>query len=244
MGEPASGFAERSEAAWRFGPLVEATFVRRYHRFLADALLADGRQVTAWCANPGRMSTCVEEGGRILLSHHPDAARKLPYTWEMSRIGDLWVLANATLANRVLAGALAAGGVPELGGYERVQPEIRVAHGRLDFLLSRGDERCYVEVKNATLVRDRVASFPDAVSLRAARHMQAMARLRRAGHRAVVLFVVSRGDADVFRPAADVDPEFARALKRAVRAGVEPVAYRARVTPELYALDCALPVEL
>lgn len=229
---------------WRFGPLIEGTFVRRYQRFLADVLLGDGRLVTAWCANPGRMSTCVEEGGKVLLSHHPQSRRKLAYTWELSRVGEIWVLANATLANRVLARALAAGRVTELSGYETVQPEVRLPHGRLDFLLTRGEERCYLEVKNATLVRERVASFPDAVSQRACRHLEALVRLRRAGHRCVVLFLVSRGDADSFRPAADIDPDFARALKKAVRAGVEALAYRAHVTPEVYALDRPLPVDL
>ena len=35
-------------------PLIPATLVKRYKRFLADVVLPSGEQITAHVANPGR----------------------------------------------------------------------------------------------------------------------------------------------------------------------------------------------
>ena len=91
---------------------------------------------------------------------------------------------------------------------------------------------CYVEVKNVTVSFDGAAAFPDAVSERATKHLKELIRLKRQGHRAVVFFVVQRGDCNYFRPADEVDPEYGRWLRRAVKAGVEALPYVAQVTPK------------
>ena len=55
-------------------------------------------------------------------------------------------------------------------------------------------------------------------------------RLKRQGHRAAIVFVIQRSDCDNFRPADEIDSEYGRWLRRAVKAGVEALPYRAKVT--------------
>ena len=95
-----------------------------------------------------------------------------------------------------------------------------------------------------TLVVDRVAAFPDAVSERGTKHLKELIRLRRRGNRAVLLFVIQRGPCPSFRPADEIDPEYGRWLRRAVKAGVEVYPYGARVTTRAISLKEAVPLHL
>ena len=74
------------------------------------------------------------------------------------------------------------------------------------------------------------AAFPDAVSERGTKHLKELMRLKRQGHRAAIVFVIQRGDCSTFRPADEIDSEYGRWLRKAVKAGVEALPYRAKVT--------------
>ena len=213
--------------------LVRGTLVQRYKRFLADVRLANGEIVTAHCTNTGSMLGCKEPGSMVYLSLSPNKGRKLAYTWEMIQIKRAWVGINTLQPNRLVAEAIAAGALRELGGYEVIRREVKVsAHSRLDLCLEGNNRCCYVEVKNVTLLFDGAAAFPDAVSERATKHLKELIRLKRKGHRAAIVFVIQRGDCGYFRPADEIDPEYGRWLRRAVKAGVEALPYVARVTPK------------
>jgi sugar fermentation stimulation protein A len=225
--------------------LIQGTLVQRYKRFLADVRLADDRIVTAHCTNTGSMLGCKEPGSAVYLSLSNNPNRKLAHTWEMIRINRAWVGINTMHPNRLVAEAVEAGVIPELRGYSTVRREVKVsAHSRLDLCLERDQERCFVEVKNVTLAIERAAAFPDAISERATKHLKELMRLKRRGHRAALVFVVQRGDCDYFRPADEIDPEYGRWLRRAVKAGVEALPYQARVTPRNIVLTRRLPIRL
>ena len=226
-------------------PLIPGTLIQRYKRFLADVRLDDGTLVTAHCTNTGSMLGCNEPGSRVYLSDQSGRGRKLDYTWELIRVGRTLVGINTLAANRLAREGIETGVVTELQGYERLRAEVPTRPGsRLDFLLEGADGQCYVEVKNVTLVVDRVAAFPDAVSQRGAKHLRELMSLRRKGHRAVLLFIIQRGPCPAIRPADEIDPEYGRWLRRAVKAGVEVVAYRARVTTQAISLNEAVPLRL
>lgn len=65
------------------GPLIEGILVRRYQRFLADIVLADGRTVTAHTPNTGSMKGCSAPGLRVWLRDTGNPLRKYPLTWEL-----------------------------------------------------------------------------------------------------------------------------------------------------------------
>jgi sugar fermentation stimulation protein A len=227
-------------------PPLRARLVRRYKRFLADVELEDGTLLTAHCPNTGSLLGCLEPGSPVWLRDSGNPERKLRHTWQAVRIGRTWVNVDTALPNRVVAEAIASGALPELDGYGSLRRE--VAYGRrsrIDLLLEdavRGT--CHVEVKSTTLARGEVALFPDAVTERGRKHLGELARLARRGRRAVQFFFVSRGDVRVFRPAEDIDPDYASALRRAVRAGVEVVARRTSVRARSLELGERLDVEI
>ncbi len=223
-------------------PVVFGTLIKRYKRFLADVELDDGTIITAHCPNTGRMTTCAEPGWRVALSDSQNPKRKYRYTWELAHNGDCWICVNTGRANQIAFEAVSENVIPELAGYTEVLREQKFGNSRFDLLLRRGDERCYVEVKNVTLLApDGCYAFPDAVTERGRKHLNELIEVVKAGHRAAMLYVIPRSDGTRFRAAHEIDPQYAEALEAAKAAGVEIFAWRAAVSPEEIRLSSAVP---
>ncbi len=225
--------------------LLRGKLIRRYKRFLADIRLLNGRVVTAHCANTGSMTGCQEPGSTVYVSQAQNPARRLSYTWELVRVHRTWVGINTFYPNRLVVEAIESGVLTELQGYQQIRREVQVGPGtRLDLCLEQTRRRCYVEVKNVTLALHGIAAFPDAVTERGTKHLKELIRLRRKGERAALVFVVQREDCAAFRPADEIDMEYGNWLRKAVKAGVEVLPYRARVNPKEIALTERLPFRI
>ena len=230
-------------------PLIPATLVRRYKRFLADVILEAGDEVTVHTPNTGAMLGCAEPGSRVWLQDSGNPVRKYPLGWELStsETGTL-IGVNTHLANQLVQEGIETGAIEELQGYESLRREVGYGDegSRIDLLLQHpARPACYIEVKNVTLLQAAgVAAFPDAVSQRGSKHLRELTRLVAQGYRAVLLFCVQRADAEVVEPARDIDPVYADTLATAVEQGVEVLAYRARVSPTEITLQTRLPFRL
>lgn len=225
-------------------PLVRGTLVSRYKRFFADVVLDDGTPVTAHCPNPGAMLGLNTPGLPAWLSRSEDPKRKLAHTLELVEADGGLVGINTLHPNRIVAEALAQGAIPEVAGYASVRREVRYGqNSRIDFLLEHPDRPpCWLEVKNVHLMRTPgLAEFPDCVAARSLKHLRELEAMAAAGHRAVMLFVIQRGDCDVFAACAELDPAYARGLDHAAANGVEVLAYRCALTPGAVTLADPIP---
>ena len=225
--------------------LLEGRLIRRYKRFLADVQLPDG-VITAACPNTGSLMGCCDAGNRVWLSQSDSPTRKYRHTWELVEVGKVMVGINTGLPNALVAEAIGNGTIAELSGYEAMRREVAFGEerSRVDLVLeSASREPCYVEVKNVTAAASRgVALFPDCVSGRGSRHLRELVRLKARGLRPVQLYSVQRGDVREVRPADGIDHEYGRTLREAIAAGVEVLAYRAKVTTKEIRLAERIPV--
>ena len=230
-------------------PLVPATLVKRYKRFLADVVLPSGETITAHCANPGSMIGLAPPGARVWLSKSDNPNRKLSYSWELIEVdlggGPELVGINTAHPNALAGEAIAAGEIPELAGYASIRREVKYGqNSRVDFLLEAPDRPpCYVEVKNVHLMRRTgLAEFPDAVTKRGAKHLVELSAMVAAGARAVMLYLIQIGSAERFALARDIDPAYGRAYDTARAAGVEALARRCRISHEGIEVAKAVPI--
>ncbi len=229
-------------------PLIAGRLIKRYKRFMADVTLENGTVVSAHCANSGSMLGVCEPGARVWLSPARNPARKLKYTWELIRVGKTLVGINTSLANKLVREAIEAGHIPELSGYDEILGEVKYGkNSRIDLLLEGGGgPPCYVEIKNVTLKRDpspaAAVEFPDAVTVRGTKHLGELSAMARLGRRAVMFYLVQRQDGPAFTIAGDIDPDYAAALKVAMKAGVEILCYACKLTEKKITLD--RPLEL
>jgi sugar fermentation stimulation protein A len=228
-------------------PLIPATLIRRYKRFLADVTLPSGEEITAHVANPGAMTGLDAPGSRVWLSKSDNPKRKLPYSWELVEVdfgaGAELVGVNTGHPNVLVGEAVAAKVIPGLSNYSSIRREVKYGkNSRIDLLLeSEGRPPCYVEVKNVHLMRTNgLAEFPDSVTARGAKHLNELAAMVEAGARAVMLYLVQIGSAERFALARDIDPAYGAAFDRARKMGVEALAWKCAISLE--SIEVTAPV--
>ncbi|MDP2344642.1 MAG: DNA/RNA nuclease SfsA [Deltaproteobacteria bacterium] len=228
-------------------PVVKGLFLRRYKRFFVDVLIG-ADVVTAHTSNTGAMTGMLVPDAPVLLTNNDQGKRAYPLELEAVDVGTSWICCNTIRSNRVAEAFLRAGIFPELGAFSEIDREVQLGDSRVDLRLNRaspeGDTTCFVEVKSVTLRDGDVGLFPDAVSERATKHANCLAQAARRGQRTALLFLVQRRDVLKVSTAGCIDPTYAKAVKRAVKAGVE--LYAAAVDVDDDGISCAgrLPVEL
>ena len=228
-------------------PLVSATLLRRYKRFLADVRLDDGSAAVAHCANPGSMMGLQAPGSRVWLSRS-GPGRKLAYGLELVQADGTLVAINTINPNRIAVEAVRDGLVSGVAAEAALQREVvyGTENSRIDLVATNPDGAAsWIEVKNCHLMRQPgLAEFPDSVTTRGAKHLRELARLVEAGQRAVLLFIIQRGDCDRLAFARDIDPGYAGAVRAAAQAGVEVHALRCHVDITSVRAIAPVPVEL
>jgi len=231
-------------------PLIPGQLVKRYKRFLADIILDDGTQITAHCANPGSMMGVAPPGAKVWVSKSNNKTRKYPHSWEIVAVDDTLVAINTNNPNKIAAEAITKGAIPELTGYEGLRQEVKYGeeNSRIDILLEKPKRKnapaqCFVEVKNVHLKRkENLAEFPDSVTARGTKHLRELATMVTSGHRAVMLYIIQRGDCREFSIARDIDPKYYDALLEAQSAGVDLLCYDCEITPHEVVLRRPIPI--
>jgi sugar fermentation stimulation protein A len=184
-------------------------------------------------------------GLRVWADKVTSRTRTLPWSLEIVEQDGALVGVNASRPNNLVAEALARNGIVEFAGYDTVRREVRYgSSSRIDFLLAGGGKPdAYVEVKNVHFSRAQGrAEFPDSVTERGAKHLRELAGMRKAGHRAAMLYLVQRSDTAALSISRDLDPAYGAAFDDARATGVEMLAYQCRLSVEEITVTTQLPV--
>lgn len=226
--------------------LIRGTLVKRYKRFLADITLEDGQTVTAHCPNSGSMKACSDPGRPVYVTYHDSPKRKLKYTWELIEMPTSLVGVNTLVPNRLIFDAVKTGQISPFREFQYIKAEKKLESGsRLDlFLWNEDADRCFIEIKNCTMVSNGVASFPDAVTTRGQKHLRELQLLQDNNTRCAMLFLIQRSDASRFTPADGIDPEYGRELRKAVKNGVEIYVYDTEISLAGIRVNRPIPFDL
>ena len=227
-------------------PLIPATLIQRYKRFLADVRLHTGEVITTTCPNTGTMLGMTDPGLAVYLSRSDSPTRKYAHTWHITdKPGIGLVGIDTSLPNRITEEAITAQAIPPLNGYPNLRREVKYGeNSRIDLLLQGGGKPdCYVEVKNVTLVRQPgLAEFPDCRTDRGAKHLREMSEMVRQGHRAVMVYLIQCASPTRFTLTRDLDPAYVEAYIAARNAGVEAIALTCHVSLDSIRPKAQVPV--
>lgn len=230
--------------------LRQGLFLERPNRFVARVRLTTGEEQLVHVSSSGRMKELLIPGAPVMIRGEGKPGQKTAGLLALVQAESCWVSVDTALPGKILRAHLERRSLAPFAAYTDVRPEFPFGEGRIDFLLTGpGLPPCLIEVKSVTEVLPdpdgtRVARFPDAPTVRGARHLRELVRARSEGYRSAVCFMVQRADADAFGPRDAIDPAFGQALREASGAGLELFAWRLHVSPERIELDQPLPIRL
>lgn len=236
--------------------LIEATLLQRYKRFFADIEYIDPStkktiSLTIHVPNTGSLKSVLEKPAQkqkcwFTLSDDPN--RKLKGTLEaVQTLDGQWVGVNTSHPNKIVQEAAALSIESQKpffkhwSGFKFYKSEFKISkETRLDGVFYNGEKdlenkkskKHHIEIKNTTLVRNKMAQFPDAVTERGQKHLIELTALIKQGHTAELIFTIQRGDAEFFSIAEDIDPEYKRLFDLAVKAGLVITPVVVEVTPD------------
>jgi sugar fermentation stimulation protein A len=228
------------------GPLIKGTFIDRPNRFLTNVRIGE-TIVASHLPDPGRLNEILYPGVTVFLREADDTTnRSTNFSTVLVKVGEIIVSLDTTLPNRLVKNLLIDQELSFLKDFTFEKQEISVGKHRIDFLLRGKNSRLfYLEVKSVTYVSNHIARFPDAVTIRGAKHMEVLAKLAaQKNTEAGVLFICQRPDAEEFRPMWDRDPAFGKALTKAYNSGVRAWCITTHVSLEDISVFTEIPVNL
>ena len=197
-----------------FNPTQKAAFLERPNRFTLLCSLQDKR-VKAYLPNPGRMWELLLPGATVYLEKANNQNPEIPYTCVAVERDGRPVVVHTTRTNDLAQVVLKKRLLPGLEGARIIKREARHNRSRFDFLLERGGQEVFLEVKSCTLYGERIAMFPDAVTARGKRHLEELTRLSDEGKQGAILFLIGWPAAEYFMPDYHTDLDFSRAFLEA-----------------------------
>jgi len=213
--------------------LLQGTFIKRYKRFFVD-IKYKNRIITAHCPNSGSMMGLLNQGNNVWFSESKNPKRKLKYTLQIVDINKKPVGINTHLANKIVLESLINKKIKNLIRFTNIKSEAKFSDNtRFDFLISNNKEKCFLEVKNVTLLRqDNIAEFPDAITSRGTKHLKELIKAKRKGYESYMLYLIQRDDCNFFKIANDIDEEYKNTFDKALNNGVKMLCYDCKLNNE------------
>ena len=176
----------------------------------------------------------LNKGNSVWFSKSDNPKRKLKYTLEIVEVNKTLVGINTQLTNKIVLEALNKKRIKNLVKFYNIKTEAKFSDKtRFDFLISNNKEKCFLEVKNVTLVRnDKIAEFPDAVTSRGTKHLKELITAKKKGYESYILYLIQREGCKSFKIAKDIDQEYKITFGEAIKNGVKMLCYDCKLSNE------------
>lgn len=220
--------------------MVPGVFLDRPNRFIAHVEL-EGAAQTVHVKNTGRCRELLVPGAKVYCQRAGNPDRKTKFDLIAVEKNGRLINMDSQAPNAAAGEWLRAGG---LGPVQELRAETVHGDSRFDFSFTLDGKQCFLEVKGVTLEHDGVCAFPDASTVRGAKHLHGLARAAGEGYGAYVLFVIQMENVRYLHPNDDTDPDFGQALRQAAECGVAVLAAECAVTPDSMVITQLVPVKL
>ena len=225
--------------------LISGLFIKRYKRFFVDIKIKN-KIVTAHCPNTGSMYGLLKQGNKVWVSRSNNPNRKLKYTLEIIEDNKSKVGINTHATNKIVFHALKKNLIKEFKEISEIKPETKFGENtRFDFFIINKNKKVFIEVKNVTLSRKKkLAEFPDAVTTRGLKHISELIKASKRNYQVFLLFIIQRSDCETFTIAKDIDPNYAEALRKAVKNNLNILCYDCKFSSKGIKLNQQIKIDI
>ena len=208
--------------------LIPGVLIKRYKRFFADIKLKN-KIITAHCPNPGSMFKLLNKGNSVWITKSNNEKRKLQYTLQIIEVDKIKFCVNTHITNKIVQESLEKKLIEDLAEYNLLRPEKKFgSNTRFDFFLynTKKDKKAFLEVKSVSLSRKKnCAEFPDAVTSRGKKHLESLISANKQGYESYLMFLIQIEKCKSFSIASDIDPEYSKVFKNALKKNVKVLCY-------------------
>lgn len=226
----------------KYSRIYEGRFIDRPNRFIAHVMI-DGQEETVHVKNTGRCAELLRPDAEVYVQKSDNPERKTLWDLIAVKKGERIINMDSQIPNYVVKEWVEK---EELfHNIHLIKPEKTYGKSRIDLYLEYEDnKKVFIEVKGVTLEEDGVVLFPDAPSERALKHVEELIEAVKEGYEACLFFVVQMKNVKYFTPNRKTQPEFADALIKAQKAGVQILAYDCNVSKNHIVIEDEVPVVL
>ena len=211
--------------------LLQGTLIKRYKRFFID-IRYKNKILIAHCPNSGSMMGLLDKGNKVFFSKAENPNRKLKYTAQIIEVKKKLVGINTHLSNKIVLEGLKSKKITELIKFNDIQTEVKFSDNtRFDFMISNSNKKCFLEVKNVTLMRQQgIAEFPDSITTRGTKHLNELINAKKKGFDSYMLYLVQREDCGSFKIANNIDEEYKITFNNAVKNNVKVLCFTCKIS--------------
>ncbi len=220
--------------------MVPGEFVARPNRFIAHVQIGNQTEV-CHVKNTGRCKELLTPHAAVWCQEFDSPNRKTKFDLVCVQKGKRLINMDSQAPNKAAGTWLGNGG---LGAIADLRAETVHGDSRFDFSFIKDGKPCFLEVKGVTLENEGVCAFPDAPTVRGAKHLRGLTQAAKDGYGAYVLFVIQMSDVQYLHPNDATDPAFGTALREAAEQGVQVLAVDCVVTPDSMRINRFVPVRL
>ena len=173
-------------------------------------------------------------GNKVWFTETDNPKRKLKYTLQIISENKKLVGVNTHLTNKIVLEALNKKKIKKLIKFNNIKSEVKFSDNtRFDFLISNKKKKCFLEIKNVTLVRtNNIAEFPDAITSRGTKHLRELINAKKKGYESYIFYLIQRQDCKSFKIAKDIDEEYKNVFDLAIKNGVKMLCYDCKLNNE------------
>lgn len=213
----------------KYERMKKGEFISRPNRFIANVII-DGKEEICHVKNTGRCKELLTPNACVFVQESDNPNRKTKFSLIGVIKGERYINMDSQVTNIVVREWIEQGNLFE--DVKLIKSEKKYGNSRFDLYVEAGERKIFIEVKGATLEEDGIVRFPDAPTERGVKHINELCECIKDGYEAYIIFVIQMKDVKHFEPNVKTHKEFADALKKAQKAGVNVIAVDCEVTED------------